>query len=166
MGSKVSRPVKLPRPAPPYSTEDYTPRDSQSLYSRTNPSYVKHKNKFKWKPKKHPEATKTDQSEVLKLAHQSTAMKQANQSEAANSARDEQELNTTFSDDTVTEIDVDVETRTELIPSSLSSATLKGRTKPKPQFNGFIQNQDKETFVRQLEIERQVKQQELHQRQV
>ena len=152
MGSRTSKPIKLPRPAPPDSTVDYTPRDSFSFYSKANPAYIKRK-KFKWKPKK-----KVNQRELPGRSHDVHMT-----NETIDSSRDDVELSTNLSDDT----DIsDIETRTELIPSSLSATTMKGRQKPKPQFNGFIQTVEKEYFVRQLEIERQVKQQELHQRQV
>ena len=175
MGSKASRPVRLPRPVPPHSTEDYNPRESQSLYSKDNPQYVKKTNKYKWKPKKKPEENKSDQPQQLRQPRDRRDQPRApetDQSVTFDTSRDELDLSTSFTDDTMTEIsEVENETtRSELIPSSLSTATLKGRAKlksgPKPQFNGFIQNQDRETFIRQLEIERQVKQQELHQRQV
>ena len=153
MGSKVSKHITLPRPAPPGSTLDYTPRESLSLYSKTNPGYIKSK-KFKWKPKR-------------KLTDNSEVSKQENHLETIDNTRDDVELSTVISDDTVTEIsDIETDTRNHLIPSSLSTSTVKGRTKPKSHFSGFIQNEEKESFVRQLEIERQVKQQELHQRQV
>ena len=173
MGSKVSRPVKLPRPVPPYSTEDFNPRESYSVYSKDNPEYVKKHKKYKWKPKKKLEERKTDQSKQPRDRKDRARAVITDQSGTLDSSRDDDmDLSTSFTDETMTEItEVENETtRSDLIPSSLSTATLKGRAKlssgPKPQFNGFIQHQDRETFIRQLEIERQVKQQELHQRQV
>ena len=182
MGSKVSRPVKLPRklprPVPPHSTEDYNPRESLSLYSKDNPEYVKKQKKYKWKPKKKPgeEEAKTDQSQIPKKPRAGKEQSRAaitDQSATLDSTRDdEMDLSTSFTDETMTEItEIEHETsRSGRISSALSTATLKGRVKlssgPKPQFDGFIQNQEREAFIRQLEIERQVKQHELHQRQV